>query len=113
MRTQRIIYELGLMEAIAHYAGNNPDQSVTAYLDTFYGFGPYAVELLAGFDCPAYATFLNASFSAEEVTTTHRNAICLFEADGGYALQSMNYVSATKNSVFTLRTVSTVGNYDC
>lgn len=31
---ERIIYELGLQEAIAHYAGNDPVQSGTAYLDT-------------------------------------------------------------------------------
>ena len=39
---QRILYELGLEEALAHYAGNDPVQSGTSYLDTFYGFGPYA-----------------------------------------------------------------------
>ena len=33
-RGERIIYELGLEEAIAHYAGNDPAQSGTAYLDT-------------------------------------------------------------------------------
>ena len=33
-RGERIIYELGLEEAIAHYAGNDPVQSGTAYLDT-------------------------------------------------------------------------------
>jgi hypothetical protein len=29
---ERILYELGLQEAIAHYAGNDPTQSGTAYL---------------------------------------------------------------------------------
>ena len=33
-RGERIIYELGLEEAIAHYAGNDPVQSGVAYLDT-------------------------------------------------------------------------------
>jgi hypothetical protein len=36
-RNERIIYELGLEEAIAHYAGNDPVQSGTAYLDTVRG----------------------------------------------------------------------------
>ena len=36
-RGERIIYELGLEEAIAHYAGNDPAQSGTAYLDTVCG----------------------------------------------------------------------------
>lgn len=42
---ERLIYELSLQEALAHYAGNDPMQSGTAYLDTYYGFGPYAFEL--------------------------------------------------------------------
>lgn len=78
-------------------------------------FGPYAFEMLPGFDCPEYAHFMNVSFNAEEVHTTHLNGLCLFEADAGYAIQrhsSQNYVSATKNTMFTLRSVSTVGNYD-
>jgi len=45
---QRIIYELSLQEALAHYAGNDPVQSGTSYLDSFYGFGPYAFELVGG-----------------------------------------------------------------
>lgn len=36
---ERIIYEMGLQEAIASYAGNDPVQSGTSYLDTYYGFG--------------------------------------------------------------------------
>ncbi|KAJ6629905.1 copper amine oxidase [Mycena sp. CBHHK59/15] len=111
----RIIYELGLQEAIAHYAGNDPVQAGTAYLDTFYGFGPYAFELVPGYDCPTYSHFLNSTFHAAEVSTTHRNNICLFESDPGYLMQrhsSSNYLALTKNIVLTLRSVSTVGNYD-
>ena len=33
-RGERIVYELGLEEAIAHYAGADPVQSGTAYLDS-------------------------------------------------------------------------------
>ncbi|KAJ7910597.1 putative copper amine oxidase [Mycena leptocephala] len=128
---ERIIYELGLQEAIAHYAGNDPVQSGTAYMDTFYGFvrphllrlkllrypsaGPYAFELVPGYDCPTYSHFLNSTFHAAEISTTHRNNICLFESDPGYLMQrhsSSNYLALTKNIVFTLRSVSTVGNYD-
>ncbi|KAK4699567.1 hypothetical protein P7C70_g6693, partial [Phenoliferia sp. Uapishka_3] len=112
---ERIIYELGLQEAIAHYAGNDPIQSGTAYLDTYYGFGPFAFNALPGYDCPAYGQYLNASFHADEVSTTHATGICLYESDAGYLIQrhsNMNYLSATKNIMFTLRSVSTVGNYD-
>ncbi|KAF2813058.1 membrane copper amine oxidase [Mytilinidion resinicola] len=112
---ERIIYELGLEEALAHYAGNDPVSSGTSYLDSFYGFGPYAFELVKGFDCPSYATYLNSSFYTAETTHTHLDSICLFEMDAGYPIQrhsTMNYVSSTRNIFFTVRSVSTVGNYD-
>jgi primary-amine oxidase len=80
---ERIIYELGLQEALAHYAGNDPIQSGTAYLDTFYGFGVWAYELLPGYDCPTYATYLNTSYWTEETHRIHPRSICLFEQDAG------------------------------
>ncbi|KAF2088297.1 membrane copper amine oxidase [Saccharata proteae CBS 121410] len=112
---QRIIYELGLQEALAHYAGNDPVQSGTSYLDSYYGFGPYSFELVPGYDCPAYATYLNSSFYTAETTHTHIASICLFEHDAGYPIQrhsTSDYVSVTKNIYFTIRNVCTVGNYD-
>ena len=36
---QRILYELSLQEALAHYAGTDPVQSTTSYLDASYGLG--------------------------------------------------------------------------
>ncbi|KAJ9662521.1 hypothetical protein H2201_006009 [Coniosporium apollinis] len=112
---QRIIYELSLQEAIAHYAGQDPMQSGTAYLDSFYGFGPYAFELVKGYDCPPHATYLNSSFYVRETTHTHTDSICLFEMDAPYPMQrhsTGSYVSAAQNVYFTVRTVNTVGNYD-
>jgi primary-amine oxidase len=68
---ERVMYELGLEEAVATYAGNDPVQSgvgldlpcgndlgslyeslsiQTAYLDTYYGFGPYAFALLPAYE---------------------------------------------------------------
>ncbi|KAG4421066.1 hypothetical protein IFR04_005829 [Cadophora malorum] len=111
----RIIYELSLQEALAHYAGNDPVQSGTAYLDTYYGFGPFAFELIKGYDCPAYATYMNSSFYNGETTRTHIDSICLFETEADYPIQrhsTSEYASATKNIYFTIRTVATVGNYD-
>jgi Cu2+-containing amine oxidase len=55
---ERIIYELGIQEALAHYAGNDPVMSGTSYLDSAYGLG-YANELMPGYDCPTYASYLN------------------------------------------------------
>lgn len=112
---KRVLYELGIQEALAHYAGNDPVQSGTAYLDSFYGFGPYAFELVKCYDCPAYATYLNTSFYVSETTHTHLNSICLFEFNADFPIQrhsTANYVSVTKNVAFTIRSVSTVGNYD-
>ncbi|CAL3970449.1 unnamed protein product [Diplocarpon coronariae] len=112
---ERIIYELGLQEALAHYAGNDPIQSGTSYQDTFYGFWRYAFELVKGYACPSYATYLNSSFYNGETTDTHIDSICLFETEANYPIQqhsTSGYVSATKNVYFTTRTLSTVGNYD-
>lgn len=36
-KNDTILYELGLQEAIAHYAGNDPVQSGIGYLDSYYG----------------------------------------------------------------------------
>lgn len=112
---EKVLYELGFQEALAHYAGQDPLQSGTAYLDSYYGFGPYAFELVKGYDCPAYATYLNTSFYVSETTHTHLNSLCLFEYTANYPLQrhsTSDYVSVTKNTYFTIRSVSTVGNYD-
>ncbi|GAA5960930.1 hypothetical protein JCM3765_007545 [Sporobolomyces pararoseus] len=112
---ERIVYELGLTEALAHYAGNDPVQSGTSYADTFYGFGPYAFELVEGYDCPAYAKYVDTTFHANEISTTHRKSICFFEHDESYPMQRHSngqYVSSTKNIAFKMRSASTVGNYD-
>ncbi|KAK0538662.1 hypothetical protein OC835_001357 [Tilletia horrida] len=112
---ERIVYHLGLQEAVAHYAGNDPVQSAVAYLDIYYGFGTYAFELIPGYDCPSGATYLNSSFHTEELSKTHRNSICLFEQDANLPIQrhaSDAYTQATKNIQFVLRSVCTVGNYD-
>ncbi|GAQ44944.1 actin binding protein [Aspergillus tubingensis] len=112
---QRILYELGLQEALSHYAGNDPVQSSTAYLDSYYGFGPYTFELVKGYDCPMYATYLNTSFYESESTHTHVDSLCLFEYDAEYPIQrhtTPSYVSSTKNIYLTLRSVSIIGNYD-
>lgn len=102
-------------DALAHNAGNDPVQSGTSYLDSNYGFGPYAFELAKGYDCPAYATYLNSSFYTAETTHTHLDSICMFEMGAAYPIQrhsTSNYVSATNNFFFNVRTACTVGNYD-
>ncbi|KAJ9639223.1 hypothetical protein H2204_003834 [Knufia peltigerae] len=112
---ERIVYELGMQEAVAHYAGMGPGQSALSFLDSYYGFGPNAFELVGGYDCPAYATMLNTSFYWREARRSHQNSICVFELDAGYPAArhtALNYVYATKNVHLVVRSVSTLGNYD-
>lgn len=112
---ERIVYELGMQEALAHYAGMGPGQSALSFLDSYYGFGPNAFELVGGYDCPAYATMLNTSFYWREARRSHQNSICIFELDAGYPAArhtALNYVYATKNVHLVVRSVSTLGNYD-
>lgn len=112
---QRIIYELGLDEAIAHYAGSNPDSAGTAFLDGYYGFGTSAVRLIPGYDVPYYAHLLNASYHNGDDTITFTNSIGLFEFDPGYPIQrhtTNRYISVTKNPKFVVRYIATIGNYD-
>ncbi|KAF2726734.1 membrane copper amine oxidase [Polyplosphaeria fusca] len=112
---ERVIYELGMQEALAHYAGADPFQSGTSFLDGYYGFGPTAWELVEGYDCPAYATYMNTTYYVAETTHTNVNSICLFEFTADYPAQrhsAWDYVSVSKNTYFSLRSVSTLGNYD-
>src|SRR5437868_1829297 len=87
-----------MQEACAHYASLNAGQSHTAYLDSYYGFNP--TKMVPGYDCPSYATYMNG--------------FCLFEFDQHYPIQrhTGGHVSVTKNIMFILRSVSTIGNYD-
>ncbi|WRT68622.1 uncharacterized protein IL334_005600 [Kwoniella shivajii] len=112
---KRIIYELGLQEAIAHYAGNDPVQSGTSYMDTYYGFGPYAFSQIPNYDMPLYAYCMNTTFHASELSKSHRCGISIFEHDLNHPIQrhsTQSYVSVTKGIALTVRSISTVGNYD-
>ena len=113
---ERIIYEVGLQEAVAHYASSSdPFQASNAYLDSAYGFGQSTFQLVSGFDCPSYATYLNTSFYDSETTHIHPSSICMFEYDTNFPIQrhtAPTYVSVTKNIQFVVRSVATVGNYD-
>lgn len=112
---ERIIYEIGLQEAIAHYAGNDPTQSGTAYLDTYYGFGPFCFNQIPGYDMPLHAYCMKTDWHADELSRSRDCGITVFEQEMPYLMQrhsSASYVSATKNIALTVRSVSTVGNYD-
>jgi primary-amine oxidase len=112
---ERIIYEVGLQEALAHYAGASPSMAGQAFFDTLFGFGASAYGLVPGYDCPAYATYLPAKFHREGQNVERKNAICIFEAVSDHPLQrhtTTSKVTVSKNSYLVIRTVSTLGNYD-
>lgn len=116
-KDQRIIYELALQEALAHYAGSDPTMSETLYFDSQGGMGRTMVPLMKGYDCPARATYLNATWTSDTATNTIPDSICLFEADANYPIRrhhaiAQEYTSVAKNIVFTVRWIATVGNYD-
>lgn len=45
---ERILYELGLQEALSQYAGGDPVQGAAKYLDSFWGMGARMFELVPG-----------------------------------------------------------------
>lgn len=112
---ERVIYELGLQEALSHYAGADPMQGGLEFLDTFFGMGKQMYELLPGYDCPAYADYLNVSWHQLDQSNVQPNSICIFEYTSDYLLSrhSAQYsVTASRNTYLVVRSVSTVGNYD-
>ncbi|CAI6339319.1 unnamed protein product [Periconia digitata] len=112
---KRIMYELGMDEAIAHYAGIDPVQSGICYFDSMSGFGPPMISLVKGYDCPAYSHFLNVTQTTGETTYTQKDGLCMFEIDKGFPIQRHSwagYTTVTKNIAFNVRAVYTIGNYD-
>ncbi|KAK6438611.1 hypothetical protein LTR95_005183 [Oleoguttula sp. CCFEE 5521] len=112
---ERVMYEVGLQEAMAHYAGDDPMQGGLEWMDSFFGMGKDAFELLPGYDCPAYADYLDSQTHDKYETTTIPNNICVFEYTSDFLLarHSAQYsTTASRNTYLTVRSVSTVGNYD-
>ncbi|WPH03192.1 Hypothetical protein R9X50_00606800 [Acrodontium crateriforme] len=112
---ERVMYEVGMQEALSHYAGNQPMNGGLEFLDTFFGMGKKSFELVPGYDCPAHADYLDIEY--HELNKTHKipNSICIFEftADHLLSRHSAQYsVTASRNTFLTVRYVSTVGNYD-
>jgi primary-amine oxidase len=110
-----VIYEVGLQEAMAHYAGDDPQQGGLEFLDTTFMMGQQMYELVQGYDCPAYATYLSTSYNMGEKSELNKNSMCVFEYTGDHALQrhtSATHVSISRNTYLIFRSVSTLGNYD-
>jgi len=114
-RGERVIYEIGLQEAMAHYAGNDPMTIGMLWMDTMFGMGINMYELVPGFDCPSYATYMSTSFRQGEQTVYRNNSICVFEYTADHPIQrhtSTDHVTVSRNNYLIVRSVSTLGNYD-
>ncbi|KIX05692.1 uncharacterized protein Z518_03664 [Rhinocladiella mackenziei CBS 650.93] len=111
----RIIYQLGLQEALAHYAGTEPLQSGLEFLDTFFGMGSMMFSLVPGLDCPGHAEYIDVSYHKGGKMYTNKKAICVFEYTSDAPLQrhtSAFSATVSRNTYLVVRSVSTVGNYD-
>ncbi|KAI1502075.1 copper amine oxidase [Biscogniauxia marginata] len=112
---QRVMYELSLQEALAHYAGDDPMAGGQEFLDTFFGMGTNAFELVPGYDCPAYADYVDTELHRGGKSERLPNNVCIFEFTSDYLLSrhtAQYSVTASRNTFLTIRSVSTVGNYD-
>ncbi|KAI1462708.1 copper amine oxidase [Annulohypoxylon moriforme] len=122
---ERILYELSMQEAAAQYGGFQPKAATTLYHDTHFQLGADLFPLVEGFDCPFGSTFWNVTIHNGNSTTTNPNAICIFESDAGFPLSrhrggdfdtsnpyGFTNLGVVKGSLLTLRSISTVGNYD-
>ena len=112
---ERIIYELGLQEAMVHYAGDDPQQGGLEFLDTLFGMGASMFDLVPSYDCPAYATYLSTTYSDGESSITNHNSICIFEYTADHVLQrhtASTRITLSRNTYLVVRSVSIMGNYD-
>lgn len=118
-RNERIAYEISLSEAAAVYSGlNDIAQSNTIYLDTAWGLGTCAAELILGVDCPSTSTLLDITFLENSgAPITKKNAVCIFESDDQIPLRK-HYFGAGRSygglarTSLVVRTSLPVYNYD-
>ncbi|TFK18079.1 amine oxidase catalytic domain-containing protein [Coprinopsis marcescibilis] len=111
-RGERIIYQLAPQEAIAQYAGGDPVQSTTAWLDRFFGMGTLVRNLIPGYDCPQEAVYLPAETYSIYGHILREKGICVFEQDAGKALTRHvgdipGETGAVKSYILTVRSIST------
>lgn len=113
----RIAYEISPQEAMAQYAGNDPMQTTTAWLDRFFGMGSAVRDMIPGYDCPYEAVYLPATTYNSLGSISRERAICVFEHDTARPItRHTGYhdgeFGAVKGYILTVRSISTVGNYD-
>ncbi|XP_059166056.1 putative amine oxidase [copper-containing] [Physella acuta] len=119
---ERIAYEIALAELSVFYSGDAPGISNMNYVDSGALLGIHSKALVPGGDCPEFATLINQTFfaqrSREDVELA--STFCLFEQNNGYPLRRHlsyqfafgSFYGGMLDSVLTLRSAMTIGNYD-
>jgi len=100
---QRMAYEIGLQEALAHYTVHESDWW---FLDSWFGgLGSAMRKLFKGIECPQHATMIGPI-----------DNLCIFEWDRAKPLRSHYLNNAltvgTPGTALVLRCIITVSNYD-
>ncbi|KAJ0001058.1 hypothetical protein NQD34_006078 [Periophthalmus magnuspinnatus] len=118
-RNERILYELSVQEAMSVYGSVTPGLGMTKFLDSGFGIGRFAHELVRGVDCPYDATYVDTYryIDVSEPTRT-RNSICIFELYLGQPLRRHfadffhNSYGGMANNALVFRTITAIENYD-
>ncbi|KAK3757037.1 hypothetical protein RRG08_041813 [Elysia crispata] len=118
---ERIVYELSVSEIAAIYSGGKPWTQAADYVDSGAISGLGNKALVPGGDCPHSATLINSTVWSqhEDQPGRYDASFCVFEINNGYPLRRHlaysrhnGYYGGMLDSVLTLRTILTVGNYD-
>ncbi len=122
-KPRSVMYEGELSEMYVPYQDPEETWNSHVFLDageyfTNTGSGGIIKPLLAGVDCPAYATFFSGTFTHDNGTPYVRPQLaCLFERVSGDPAwrhwdEDTYAVSGRPTRELVFRTVATVGNYD-
>ncbi|XP_031173368.1 retina-specific copper amine oxidase [Sander lucioperca] len=118
-KSDRIIYELSVQEAMSVYGSVTPGMILTKFLDASIGIGRFAHELVRGVDCPHEATYVDTyRYIDVSVPVRYMNSICVFEHNMGQPLRRhfadffSNSYGGMVNSALVFRTITAIGNYD-
>lgn len=118
---ERIVYELSVAEIAAFYSGDVPLTQATDYVDSGALSGMGSKALVPGGDCPDSATLIGSTVWNQHGDSPGRYdaTFCIFEINNGYPLRRhlsyekpSGYYGGMLDSVLTLRSILTVGNYD-
>jgi len=122
-KRRSVLYEGSLSEMYVPYQDPDESWNTHVFLDAgeFFantGSGGIIKPLLAGVDCPNYATFFSGTFFHDNGTPYIRPQLaCLFERVPGDPVwrhwdNSTGAVSGRPTRELVFRTIATVGNYD-